>query len=380
MRKLFFIICFSAISAFKLFPQGVKFDSLVQKGIHEIYGMKFDEADRTFKNLMADYPNHPAGRFFLAMIDWQRILVDLDNEEYDDIFFAKLEDVIFQCDQILDKDENNFDAWFFKGGSIGFRGRLRAIRESWLKAADDGRTAMPIVNQAYQIDSSNADIALGFGIYNYYAAVVPDKYPFVKPVMIFFPKGDRVKGLEQLKRVAEGGKYAKYESRYFLLTLNYQFENNYYEAERWAKILLNDFPDNPVFQRYLGRINVKLGRLDIAKNIFGDIYLKCQSGYEGYNKTAEREAVYYTGLYYKNMQSDLDSAAIWFKKCEEISRAIDKKKESGFLVNSVLYLGMIADKKNSREEALKYYEEVLDMEDFGSAHKNAEKYKETPFK
>ena len=40
---------------------------------------------------------------------------------------------IFQCDKLLDVDEKNVDALFFKGGAIGFRGRLRAIRESWLK-------------------------------------------------------------------------------------------------------------------------------------------------------------------------------------------------------------------------------------------------------
>lgn len=101
---------------------------------------------------MADYPESPAGRFFLAMIDWWKILIDLDYEGYDDIFYQKLEDVIFQCDQILDKDDKNVDALFFKGGAIGFRGRLRALRESWLKAADDGRTALPIVQYASKLD------------------------------------------------------------------------------------------------------------------------------------------------------------------------------------------------------------------------------------
>lgn len=379
MKKNFLVIFLIIFSA-EYFSQDAEFDSLVQKGIREIYGMKFKQADRTFKDLTADYPNHPAGKFFLAMIDWQKILADLENEEHDDLFFAKLEDVIFQCDQILDEDENNFDAWFFKGGAIGFRGRLRAIRESWIKAADDGRTAMPIVEQAANIDSTKVDIQLGYGIYNYYASVIPDRYPFIKPLMIFFPKGDKAKGLEQLKRAAMSGKYAKYESRYFLLTLNYQFENNLYEAEHWAKELLREFPDNPIFQRHLGRINVKLGRLDSARNIFTDIYRKCESGLEGYNKTAKREAAYYTGLYYRNYKNDLDSASIHFMECVKLSRDIDKKSESGFLVNSILYLGMIADKMNKRNEAVSYYEQVLDMKDFGSAHKNAEKYLEKPYR
>jgi hypothetical protein len=47
------------------------------------------------------------------MIDWWKILLDLDNEQYDDIFFQKLEDVIYQCDEILSRDSQNVDALIF---------------------------------------------------------------------------------------------------------------------------------------------------------------------------------------------------------------------------------------------------------------------------
>ena len=77
------------------YSQGKTFDSLVTSGIRQIYRMEFQSAETTFHALIADYPDHPAGRFFLAMIDWWKILVDVDNESYDDIFFQKLEDVHF---------------------------------------------------------------------------------------------------------------------------------------------------------------------------------------------------------------------------------------------------------------------------------------------
>jgi tetratricopeptide (TPR) repeat protein len=242
-----------------LFAQTASFDSLVQKGIKDIYNIKFNEAETTFRQVIADYPERPAGRFFLAMIDWWRILLELDNEQYDDIFFQKLEDVIYQCEEILDDDPKNVEALFFKGGAIGFRGRLRAYRESWIKAADDGREALPIVERASQLDPGNVDVQLGFGIYNYYASVIPEQYPLMKPLMIFFPSGDKVKGIEQLKKTSIDGKYARYEARYFLMTLYYNNENNLYEADKYADLLVNDFPDNPTFQRWKGRIAIKRG-------------------------------------------------------------------------------------------------------------------------
>jgi len=372
--KKIFLLFILLLSSSNIFAQKASFDSLVQTGIREIYNIKFEEAGITFRQLIADYPEHPAGRFFLAMIDWWKILLDLDNESYDDIFFQKLEDVVYQCDEILDRDPDNVDALFFKGGAIGFRGRLRAYRESWIKAADDGREALPIVEKASMLDPQNVDVQLGFGIYNYYASVIPDQYPFIKPLMIFFPSGDKVKGIEQLKLAAENGKYAKNEARYFLMTLFYQNEGNYFEAARYADMLINDFPDNPTFQRWKGRIAIKQGNLFLSTVIFNDILKKAEENYPGYNNDKViREAAYYVGVDYRNRNVP-DSAIAFFRKVTEISEKIDKEEESGFQINSVLYLAMLYEQAGESNEARKYYEKLLEMREYGSSHVFAREY------
>jgi tetratricopeptide (TPR) repeat protein len=360
--------------------QGAKFDSLASQGIKQIYGMQFTQAENTFRRLISDYPDHPAGRFFLAMIDWWKILVDADVESYDDLFFQKLEDVIYQCDDLLKKNPDNVDALFFKGGAIGFRGRLRAFRESWIKAADDGREALPIVERASKLDPNNLDVQLGFGIYNYYASVIPDEFPLLKPLMIFFPKGDKQKGIEQLTNTAMNGKYAKYEARYFLMTLYFSYENDAYRAGEFAKMLNTDFPDNPVFERWMGRIAARKGDNVTCASIFQDVLNKAGKNYFGYNNyKAEREAYYYIGVEARN-EKKLDSAKIDFEKCAEISRLADNKEESGFLINSLLYLGMINDVQGNREKAKDYYNKLLDMKEYGNSHTLAKQYLDNPCK
>jgi hypothetical protein len=89
MFKSLLIILILSVNAL---AQTIDFDSRVNEGIKQIYNIKFTEAEKTFRSVMADYPEHPAGRFFLAMIDWWKILLDQDNESYDEIF-SKLEDV-----------------------------------------------------------------------------------------------------------------------------------------------------------------------------------------------------------------------------------------------------------------------------------------------
>lgn len=376
--KIFFVLVI-------IFPpsesvaRDTKFDSLVTTGIKQIYNIKFPEAESTFRRVIADYPEHPAGRFFLAMINWWKILIDLDSEEHDEIFFLKLEDVIYQCDQILEKDPDNVDALFFKGGAIGFRGRLRTYRDSWLKAADDGRTALPIVERAAELNPDNVDVQLGFGIYNYYASVIPEEYPMVKPLMLFFPKGDKKKGIEQLENTAMNGKYAKFEAQYFLMTLYYNYENNPYKADEYAEMLIKEFPDNPTFQRWKGRIAVKRGDYSAASKVFTGILEKSKKGLPGYNyKKARREAHYYIGLNYFN-SSKPDSSFYHFNECEKISRSIDEG-DSGFLVNAALYQAMIYDLQGKRKEAMNKYEEVLDMDEYLNSHKLAEGYLKKAFK
>lgn len=372
------VIIFIAFSSF-INAQSEKFDSIVTKGIRQIYDIKFDQAETTFRQLIADYPEHPAGRFFLAMIDWWRILLNPDDESHDEIFFQKLEDVIYQCDQVLDNNPEDVDALFFKGGSIGFRGRLRSLRESWLKAADDGREALPIVQKASTLDPKNVDVQLGFGIYDYYASVIPNEYPMLKPLMIFFPPADKDKGIKELMNTAENGKYAKYEARYFLMTLYYDYENDIYKAAQYAQMLNGEFPDNPVFERWTGRIKARNGDYSGSALIFEDVLKKGDSGYMGYNTiAAKREATYYVALEYKNT-NELDSSENYFNKCLEYSKEIDKDEESGFWINSVLYLGMLNDQMGNRDKALEYYNQILDMKEYGGSRSLAKKYIAAPY-
>ena len=107
---------------------------------------------------------------------------------------------------------------------------------------------------------------LGFGIYDYYAAVIPEQNSFLKPLMIFFPSGDKERGIKELKNTAQNGKYTKYEARYFLMTLYYNYENNPFAADEYAKELTADFPDNPTFERWEGRISVRKGDYASAFN------------------------------------------------------------------------------------------------------------------
>jgi tetratricopeptide (TPR) repeat protein len=357
--------------------EDAKINSIIEQGIQDTYNMRFESADAAFRQVVKQYPDHPAGHFLLAMIEWWRILIDIENESRDEEFHEMLERVIDICDERLDKDEKDIAGLFFKGGSIGFQGRLHANRKSWVSAATRGKEALPVVMDAAEIAPDNADLAFGTGIYDYYAAVLPDKYSVLKPLMMFLPEGDRNRGIKELKLAAEKGRFANWEAMYFLLQLYYGMENRPSTALTYARKLVAQFPSNPVFHRYLGRTYIKLGNWERAGKVFAEIRKSVRAGKRGYSARMDREGAYYLG-YDAMLKKDFGTAMKYLVECDRLSRKIDDEP-SGFMIMANLRMGMVHDLMNQRNYAKKQYDKVLRMPDYRGSHEAATKYRKSGY-
>ncbi len=351
----------------------------IQRGIRYVYNLAFDSARADFQSVTAAHPDDPAGYFFLAMVDWWKIVTDLDNTSNDERFLGLLDKVVDLCDKRLDKDDKDVKALFFKGGAVGFQGRLHGNRGDWIKAANAGRIALPLVQKMYELAPENYDILLGIGIYNYYAAVIPDLYPFVKPLMIFFPKGDRTKGIEQLRLASRKATYANFEATYFLLQALNNFEKKPLDALPLAIELHSTFPDNVIFHKYVGRCYASLGNWAEMRKVFTDVLRRFEEKRTGYDTSAAREANYYLGLEEMNA-GRYDTALHYFYRSDEQSRTLDRAELSGFMVLTNLRIGMIYDLQGKRDLATEQYNKVLKMNDYQDAHKQAEEYLKSPYR
>ena len=382
MSRFFLPILLLLCSCSSVLAQGMsdsEFDARTKRGIEYIYNLEFENADKQFQELIRARPDHPSGHFFLAMVTWWRILIDIENEQYDEEFYDALEDVIDLCDDMLEENENDVTALFFKGGAIGFRGRLKAHRSSWFDAANAGRKALPIVQDAYALDPMNYDILLGTGIYNYYAEVIPNEYPFVKPLLLFVPPGDNTKGIQQIKAASEKGKYGNIESTYFLMQIYYQFEKDYPKALELAQDLHSRFPNNMLFHKYLGRCYVVMGNWPIVQEVWSEISTRCRKNQRGYGASVDREAEYYLGLYDMSHNA-YDSALKHFYRCDELSRTLDSDGASGFMVLANMKVGNIYDAQAKRDLAVSSYKKVLVMKEYKDSHSQAQNFINAPYK
>ncbi|MBI2428272.1 MAG: tetratricopeptide repeat protein [Ignavibacteriales bacterium] len=372
-----FLLFISSVS-FSQWVTAPDFDDRAQRGINFVYNLEFENAEKEFEELAQHYPSHPAGKFFLGMIEWWKILIDIDDESRDDLFIQKMDDVIDLCDSLLDVNENDVSALFFKGGALGFQGRLRANRSSWIKAANDGRLALPIVQRAFKLAPDNYDILLGIGIYNYYASTIPERYPIVKPVMIFFPAGDKKKGIEQLREASEHARYAAFEAKYFLLQLHYNYERQFDTAYALATSLLKQFPNNVLFHRYVGRSAYVLSKYAEAEQAFQQITLRCELKKRGYGNYAQREAAFYLAMVEMSKQRYAE-ALKYFYQCDKLCRTIDKDETSGYMVLTNLRIGIIYDLQKKRDYAVMQYQKVKKMRNYENAHELADQYLKEPY-
>ena len=356
-------------------------DEQIQKGIDYVYKMQNDSAAALFQQIVNEDPKDPTGYFLLSMNEWWKIYQNKEDRQYDENYLAKVDQCVKACEEKLDANENDDWATFLLGGVVGYRGFMNAMRNNWLAAIDDGKKGLNLIQKSYELNPSNKDALLGVGIYNYAVDYVVEKYPFLKAVLFFFPKGNKELGLSQLRDCAENGKFSKIEANVHLAFIHISYEKNYLEAERYAARLVNLYPQNPMFERFLGRCYVGLYKYNEGTALYRNMLSKADSNFTGYNNNyVRREAAYYIGVCLSRLNSP-DEALKYYEQAINICKQVDKAgEESPYYVFSILGTGIIYDQKGNRGEAIKYYDMVLNMKDIDGSREVAQKYKDSGIK
>jgi tetratricopeptide (TPR) repeat protein len=379
-KYLINVILFTVLVTLPFLLNAQSRDELISKDIDNIYKLQFDSASIISQKLFDMNPKDPSGYFMRAMTEWWKIYINKDDLSHDSSYLSATDKCVKACEERVNENPNDDWALFLQGGVIGYRGFLNSMRENWLKAVDDGKEGLSLIQRAYELNPNNKDAVFGIGLYNYAADYVTDKYPFLKTLLFFFPKGNKELGLSQLKDCAENAKFAKIEANFVLCYVNLIYEKNYNESEKYADKIYKLYPQNPIAEKYLGRSYVGLYKWNESIGIWKDILAKGDSGQAGYNnKYIKRESLYYLGLSEMRV-NNIDEAFKDYEQSENLSNELDKDGDSPFRVFSALGMGMISDIKGNHYQAVKYYDMVLGMKDIESSHESAKQFKEKGYK
>jgi tetratricopeptide (TPR) repeat protein len=353
------------------------FQAEAKKGLDALYDMDFSTADGVFNQLALQYPDHPVSPFLHGLLPWWAMQLEPDDTSQDDAFLADMDEVIDRCDRRLKANRNDVDAMFFKSGALAFRGRLHADRKRYLRAARDGKQALGYLRDVLARDPGNDDLYFGIGLFDYLADVVPKRYKILRPFALFFPKGDRARGLAELDRAMTRGRFVPTETAYSLLQVDYQFEQNYPEALRMVRWLRQRYPDNSLFHLYEGRVYERLGRIGDSARVFEKILDLCQKGQTGYTDAVAEQALYVLSRI--EMQLNLHSVALAYLERLE---ALNVKRPVSTEYRSLARLrhGMALDALGRRAEAVRCYREALTMKGPDFVDEKAKLFLKTPYR
>jgi hypothetical protein len=341
------------------------------EAINLLYNYKFSEATKEFRWLQYRYPRHPMPHFLMGLAEWWKIVPNTENEAYDNRLLAHMDSCIYLAEKLYEEKENKVEPAFFLAAAYAFKGRLYSERKQWTKATFAGKNALKYMEKSKGYGDLSPELLFGDGIYNYYSEWIPKEYPILKPVLIFFQKGNKKLGIQQLEKVANNAFYTRVEARYFLLQI-YSMENQYGKAYDMAKYMWQTFPDNPYFERYFCRSAFVTGHMAEAQQAARNILDKIERGMPGYEGVSGRNAAFVLAYYSFNYTKDYDAAADYYQQAINYSVKTNSLN-AGYYVSSLIGLGKIAEEKKELDEAQRYYKLALDKADRKSSQHNEAK-------
>lgn len=326
------------------------------QAVNDMYNFKFERAERQFRWIKQAHPNHPLPYFLLGLSQWWKIVPNIYETRYDDQLLAYMDTATFYAERMLDQNEQDPESAFFLSAAYAFKGRLYAERRDWRKAAGAGKTSLKYLEICKGKEDFSPELLFGDGLYNYYAEWISENYAILRPILMFFPNGNKELGIKQLKTVANNAFYTRTEAQYFLMRILTEEREDPREAFRISEYLYQTFPDNAYFHRYYARQLYSRGRHREAEAQALAIIDRIDSSMIGYEATSGRYAGFFLGEIYK-MRGELDEAKTYYQRAIDFAQAVDAD-ESGYYHYSLLNLGEIAEKQGEKKKARDYYKLV----------------------
>lgn len=267
-----------------LFPQRaaaaqLNLPSGATQGLDLLYSGHPDQALDLFRVIKASKPEHPLGYLLEAEARWWEIYCETCSIKWnmidawpqarrpaDDSYLALSEKVTDLAEgQIAKGDSAEMELYAGLGWML--RARLLALRNERLATARAGVAARQHFLRCLQLDPEMADADTGIGIYNYYV----DTLSAMAKVLRFFmgiPGGSKSDGIRELQTAMQKGVLTRVTARFYLAKNLRTFELDYGAAIDVMTPLVDEYPQNPVFQLILGDTQAKLNHKELAEASF----------------------------------------------------------------------------------------------------------------
>ena len=345
------------------------------KGIYLIYDHGFPEAEGIFRAVIARAPDLPAGYFYLAMVSWSRLATGFWSPGNVGEFKERLDTAIEKAERRIEDTGGNSSDFLYLGGALGFKGRFELMKGRWMSSYFLARDAIDALKICQKLDPNNKDVLLGLGTFDYYTDRLSGFLKFLTSFLLY--KGNMKRGLERLNIAAREAQFSSIETKSILLHIYLFLEQDFEKALPLSLELSNKFKNNPHFQLLKGVAYIRMNREEMYRKTVNELLQKGLASKEGLSAAMWKRRARYLELIHDLYHGNYSRAR---EKIDLLLASADPEHDPAMIAWPILKKGMICDLEGNRNEAKKYYDQVLHMENASGAQFFAERYLKEPLK
>jgi len=250
---------------------GLSLPPLVANILDHIYSGRPDLAIPEARQLQQQQPNHPLGYLLEAESLWWGIWCTSADYRYgmttarhrekqatDQPYLNLATKASVLADARLKQHETG-EMQLYAAMADSLLARLYSLRWENRATARAGVRAREHYERALALDPSLADAYFGLGLYNYYVDTL-SAIARVLRFMMGIPGGAKEEGIRQLHLAMLYGQLTPAVARFYLAINLHNYDQRYEEALQVLRPLVEEYPQNPLFQLAIGDLYAKLGR------------------------------------------------------------------------------------------------------------------------
>lgn len=267
MRLLSFIgivlITSYSVSGQFLFDETAK--NQVSKAYDKLYNEEWYLAEEILQPIYVKYKNHPVSHLIKASVIQMKNVPIESNPKALSSYLSELENCKVLAEKMLSNSNLVAEATFYLLAAHGYIAQVNHNKGDFLKAAYEGRKAYSYMKDGFELVSQNPEFNFTNGLYNFYREQYPETHGEIKPVVMFFSKGNKSKGLIELNKARTEALFTKHEAAFMLVGIYLKYINDNRKALEIARSLHKSFPRNDIFlMKYIESL-IASGNINQAK-------------------------------------------------------------------------------------------------------------------
>lgn len=238
----------ASASSFPILLQDKKTLGQIKGILDAMYDGRYSESVEGIKNLPNQYNIHPAGALLSGLNQyWENYPIAADAPKYA-AYKNTLEEAITKAQNLLKARPKDPEGIFFEMMAHMMLSKHEFDIGENMSAVGHMRKAYNYIIEGRKFVERFPEFYFTSGLYDYFREAVPEARPLIKPVMWFFPSGNKARGIEQLRKATQLSVFTQVEAELFLARIYLYFEHDPKLGLKYAQELAAHHPENMPFK------------------------------------------------------------------------------------------------------------------------------------